>query len=155
MIYRWKAYEISKLFYFGSFPKLYTFLKLFQKLIFRFSRLFVFSESIFVAVFISFIGMMHMIYSWIPKEIVKLIHFKYFSKNSGWYKSNFRYGKQLFNGFFIFGHYFAWHFQTVYPIDTNDMALETYRLGATFSCWSFLRISYHLRAILNIGDLDF
>jgi hypothetical protein len=32
------------------------------------------------------------------------------------------------------GHYFAWNFQTVYPIDANDMALERYRLGATFSC---------------------
>jgi hypothetical protein len=32
----------------------------------------------------------------------------------------------------IFGHYFDWHFQTVYPIDANDMALESYGLGATF-----------------------
>jgi hypothetical protein len=80
MIYRWKAYQILKLFCFISFSKFCTFLKLFQKLIFRFSRLFVFSDSIFIAVFISFIGMMHMIYHWIRKEIAKLIHFKHFSK---------------------------------------------------------------------------
>jgi hypothetical protein len=61
IIYRWKAYHISKLFCFESFLKLCTFLKLFQKLIIRFSRLFLFSECIFVAVFIPFIGMMHMI----------------------------------------------------------------------------------------------
>jgi hypothetical protein len=132
MIYLWKAYKISKLFSFGSFPKLCTFLKLYQKFRFRFSRLFVFLESVFVAVFTSFIGMMHMIYHWIHKEIAKLFILSIF-RNSGWYKSNFRYGKQLFHGFFIFGHYFAWHFQTVYPIDVNDMALESYGLGATFS----------------------
>jgi hypothetical protein len=80
MIYRWKAYKISKLFCFRSFPKFCTFLKLFQKLIIRFSHLFVFSESIFVAVFIPLIGMMYMIYRWIRKEIAKLIHFKCFSK---------------------------------------------------------------------------
>jgi hypothetical protein len=80
MIYHWKAYQISQLFCFESFPKFYIFLKLFQKLIIRFSHLFVFSKSIFVAVFIPFIRMMHMIYRWIRKEIAKLIHFKYFSK---------------------------------------------------------------------------
>jgi hypothetical protein len=52
MIYRWKAYQILKLLCFGSFPKFCTFLKLIQKLIIRFSRLLVFSESIFIAVFI-------------------------------------------------------------------------------------------------------
>jgi hypothetical protein len=41
-------------------------------------NLFVFLESIFVAVFIPFIEMMHMIYRWIRKEIAKLIHFKIF-----------------------------------------------------------------------------
>jgi hypothetical protein len=80
MIYRWKAYQIPKLLMFGSFPKFYTFLKLFKKLLIRFSRPFVFSEIIFIAVFIPFIGMMLMIYRWIRKEIAKLIHFKYFSK---------------------------------------------------------------------------
>jgi hypothetical protein len=80
MIYRWKAYQILKLLCFGCFPKFYIFLKLIQKLIIRFSRLLVFSESIFIAIFIPFIGMMDMIYRWIRKEIVKLIHFKYFSK---------------------------------------------------------------------------
>jgi hypothetical protein len=55
----------------------------------------------------------------------------------------------------MFGHYFDWHFQTVYPIDANDMSLESYGLGATFLFWSFLQISYHLRAVLNIGDSDF
>jgi hypothetical protein len=65
---------------FRSFPKFYTFLKLIQKLIIRFSRLLVFSEIIFIAVFIPFIEMMLMIYHCIRKEIVKLIHFKYFSK---------------------------------------------------------------------------
>jgi hypothetical protein len=80
MIYRWKAYQIPKLLCFRIFPKFCTFLKLIQKLIIRFLCLLVFSESIFIAVFIPFIGMMLMIYRWIRKEIVKLIHFKYFSK---------------------------------------------------------------------------
>jgi hypothetical protein len=66
-----------------------------------------------------------------------------------------KYDKQLFHGFSIFGHYFAWYFQIVYPIDANDMTLESYRLGATFSSGPFLWISYHLRAVLNIGDSDF
>jgi hypothetical protein len=35
---------------------------------------------------------------------------------------------------FFCGQYFSWHFQTIYPIDANDMALESYGLGATFSC---------------------
>jgi hypothetical protein len=39
----------------------------------------------------------------------------------------------LFRGFFHIEQYFALHFQTVYPIDANDMALESYGLGATFS----------------------
>jgi hypothetical protein len=57
------------------------------------------------------------------------------SRNCGRSKSNFKYGKQRIHGFFIFcGYYFAYNFQTVYPIDANDMALESYRLGATFSC---------------------
>jgi hypothetical protein len=81
-------------------------------------------------------------------------------RNSVWFKSNFKYSKQLFREFSIFGHYFAWHFRTVYPIDANDIALESYRLAATFICWLFLRISYHLRAVLNMvirisGFLDF
>jgi hypothetical protein len=80
MIYRWKAYQIPKLLCFGSFPKFCTFLKLIQKLIIRFSRLLVFSEIIFITVFIPLIGMMLMIYRWIRKEIAKLINFKYFSK---------------------------------------------------------------------------
>jgi hypothetical protein len=80
MIYRWKAYQIPKLLCFGSFPKFCIFLKLIQKLIIRFSRLLVFLESIFIVVFIPFIGMMLMIYRLIRKEIAKLIHFKYLSK---------------------------------------------------------------------------
>jgi hypothetical protein len=80
MIYRWKAYQILKLLCFGSFLKFGTFLKLIQKLIIRFLRLLVFLESIFITVFIPFIRMMLMIYHWIHKEIVKLIHFEYFSK---------------------------------------------------------------------------
>jgi hypothetical protein len=59
---------------------LYIFKVIFEKLIIRFLRLFVYLESIFIAVFIPFIGMMHMIYRWIRKEIAKLIHFKYSSK---------------------------------------------------------------------------
>jgi hypothetical protein len=39
-----------------------------------------------------------------------------------------------FTDFLFCGEFFAWHFRTVYPIDANDMALESYRLGATFSC---------------------
>jgi hypothetical protein len=35
--------------------------------------------------------------------------------------------------FFHFRHYFDWHFQTVYPVDANDMELESYGLDATFS----------------------
>jgi hypothetical protein len=41
--------------------------------------------------------------------------------------------KKLFHGFSIFRHYFDWHFQTVYPFNANDMALESYGLDATFS----------------------
>jgi hypothetical protein len=78
MIYRCKAYQIPKLLCFESFPKFCIFLKLIQKLIIRFSHLLVFLESIFIAVFIPFIRMILMIYRWIRKEIVKLIHFKYF-----------------------------------------------------------------------------
>jgi hypothetical protein len=76
-------------------------------------------------------------------------------QNYGWFKSNFKYGKKLFHRFSIFRYYFDRHFQTVYPIDANDMALESYGLGATFLFWSFLQISYHLRAVLNIGDSNF
>jgi hypothetical protein len=39
-----------------------------------------------------------------------------------------------FADFLFCEQYFAWHFQTVYPIDASDMALESYGLGATFSC---------------------
>jgi hypothetical protein len=39
-----------------------------------------------------------------------------------------------FADFLFCGYYFSCNFQTVYPIDANDMALESYRLGATFSC---------------------
>jgi hypothetical protein len=38
-----------------------------------------------------------------------------------------------FTDFLFCRHFLAWHFQTVYPIDANDIALENYRLGATFS----------------------
>jgi hypothetical protein len=41
--------------------------------------------------------------------------------------------KNYFTDFPFFGHYFDWHFQTVYPINANDMALESYGLGTTFS----------------------
>jgi hypothetical protein len=139
MIYCWKAYQILKLLCFRSFPKFYTFLKLIQKLIIRFSRL---SEWCLWYT----VGLLRKLWNLFILSIFR---------NSGWFKSNFKYGKKLFCGFSIFGHYFDWHFQTVYPIDANDMALESYRLGATFSFWSYLRISYHLRAVLNIGDSDF
>jgi hypothetical protein len=154
MIYRWKAYQIPKLLCFGSFLKFYTFLKLFKKLLIRFSRPFVFWR-LFLSRF-SYHSSEWCIWYTVGfvRKLWNLFILSIF-RNSGWFKSNFKYGKKLFRGFSIFGHYFDWHFQSVYLIDANDMALESYRLGATFSCWSFLHISYHLRAVLNIVDSDF
>jgi hypothetical protein len=133
MIYRWKAYQILKLFCFGNFPKFCTFLKLFQKLIIRFSRIFVFSESILSR--FSYRSSEWCIWYTVGfvRKLKNLFILSIFW-NSELFKNNFKYGKQLFHGFSIFGHYFAWHFQTVYPTDANDMALESHVLGATFSC---------------------
>jgi hypothetical protein len=154
MIYRWKAYQIPKLLCFGSFLKFCTFVKLIQKLLIRFSRLLVFSESILSR--FSYRSSEWCL--WYTVRFVRKLRNLFILsifRNYGWFKSNFKYGKKLFRGFSIFRYYFDWHFQIVYPIDANDMALESYGLGATFSFWSFLRISYHLRAVLNIGDSDF
>jgi hypothetical protein len=76
-------------------------------------------STCFIIVIASFIGFTQIIYHWKAYQILKLFYFSSFPK---------------FCTFSIFGHYFALHFQTVYPIDANDMALESYRLGATFSC---------------------
>jgi hypothetical protein len=154
MIYHWKDYKIPKLLCFRSFPKFCTFLKLIQKLIIRFSRLLVFSEIILSR--FSYRSSEWCLWYTVGfvRKLRNLFILSIF-RNSGWFKNNFKYGKKLFRRFSIFGHYFDWHFQTVYPIDANDMALESYGLGVTFSFWSFLRISYYLRAVLNIVDSDF
>jgi hypothetical protein len=62
-----------------------------------------------------------MIYRWIRSEIAQLIHVKCFSKFLEGLKVLSNMVNNDFTDFLFCGHYFACNFQTVYPIDANDM----------------------------------
>jgi hypothetical protein len=106
-------------------------------------------------VFKPLIGMMHIIYCWIRTEISQLFHVYCFPKFCIVSKVILFIQNNVFADFSIFMQFWCSSFQTVYRIDTYDIPLESYWLGAPFSCTTCFQILCGLRADLKIHDSAF